>query len=183
VKQLDVQVLASPDSTEALASGRAELVEQAGETRLVIPLDQPLPVEPGPRYVVRLSLGSPGAVMLRGTMDVVTESAEGTHVESMGFPNQTYAVPMGIPQDFSFTARQSGMAEGLRLPFARRISDGAQVEELVGVAEVYDESAEAAQSSLAAESHKRSRRASRPRWLSHSTPPSSWSTMGDTGCA
>ncbi len=141
VKLLGVEVLASPDSTLALASGRAELLEQSGETPLVIPLDQPLPVEPGPGYVVRLSLQSPGAVMLRGTMDVVTESSEGSHVESMGYPKQVFAIPSGIPQDFSFTARQAGTAEGLLLPFARRLPDGGAGDEVIGVAELYDDSA------------------------------------------
>ncbi len=141
VKLLGVEVLASPDSTQPLASGRAELLEQSGETRLVIPLDQALPVEPGPRYIVRLTLQSPGALMLRGTMDVVTASPDASHVESMGFPNQAYAVPSGIPQEFSFTARQAGTAEGLRLPFARRLPDGTPGEQLFAVAEVYDDSA------------------------------------------
>jgi YYY domain-containing protein len=144
VKQLAVDVLASPESTEPLASGRADLVEQTGETRLVIPLDQPLPVEPGPPFVVRLRLDSPGAVMLRGTMDVVTESPEASHVETMGFPNRAYAVPEGIPQDFTFIARQDGTAEALRLPFARRLSDGAAGDTVSAVAEIYDESDPAA---------------------------------------
>lgn len=140
VKRLRVEVLPAPDSAQALASGSAELLEQGGETRLVIPLDQALPVEPGPRYVVRLSMDTPGAVMLRGTMDVVTESREGSPVESMGYPREVYALASGIPQEFSFTARQNGTAEGLLLPFARRLPGGTG-EALIAVAEVYDDSA------------------------------------------
>jgi YYY domain-containing protein len=125
-RSLRAEVFAESDPAAILGQGRFTGVVPPGETHIVLPLDQGMPLQPETRYLLRILTDLPGAYMLRGTVDVLGEA--GGIVDSLTPPNEEFAVGVGTPRDVLVTGHADGTATALVLPYVHGLPGPAGVE-------------------------------------------------------
>ena len=132
-RSLRVELLAEGDETTILGQAIFAGVLPAGETQFEVPLETEVPLLANLRYSLRVSSDTPGAYMLRGTVEVVSEGASGAREDSISPPNEDFAVGTGGARDFLISGHISGDATAILLPHVSSLPGALGVERLLQV--------------------------------------------------
>lgn len=122
-KAIRLQLQASPDPATAIAV--AEFVGElpsGTEGGLELPLPEPVGVNRGHTYYLRLELRSAGAVTLRSPMGLLITTPQGVQSQTIGLPQQSLEISAASPLTVTFTALREGTATGLMLQHTTDLS-------------------------------------------------------------
>jgi YYY domain-containing protein len=132
-RTLRVEILSEGDEATVLGQAVFAGALPAGETQFEVPLETELSLLADFRYSLRVSTETPGAYMLRGTVEVVSDSASGLRTDLVSPPNEDFAVGTGGARDFLLTGHVAGNATALLLPHVTGLPGAQGVERLLQV--------------------------------------------------